>query len=83
MGPPPTKAPEGAELRTLEPMKVLAINIRGPYGESESEAIATLMRWMDENAKSAGGPPRVIYMHNPALTNPEDQISEVQIPLAE
>jgi len=83
MGPPPTKAPEGSELRAIPAVKVAAMTVRGPYGIHEGESIGRIMAWLGQQNGRPAGPPRVLYMHNPAMTVPEDQVSEVQVPIAE
>jgi effector-binding domain-containing protein len=82
-GNPLTDAPEGAELRQLPALTVAAMTIRGPYGEKEGEAIGRIMAWIAEEGRTSGGPPRVVYLHDPETTVPEDQVCEVQVPLGE
>lgn len=54
---------------------------RGPYTEigPAYEAIAT---WMSEHGHEPAGPPREIYLNDPAQTPPEELLTEVQFPLA-
>ena len=56
---------------------------RGPHGANEGESIGQVMAWLGRQEMNPAGPPRVLYLHNPAMTVPEDQVSEVQIPVAE
>jgi DNA gyrase inhibitor GyrI len=58
------------------------LHLRGPYGKAEGEAITKLFSWVGEQGFAPAGPPRVTYFHDPAGTEPEDQICRVEVPLA-
>lgn len=47
----------------------------------EGEAHARLWQWMAETGGVPSGPPRAIWFHDPEITVPEDQVTEVQVPV--
>ena len=77
------KAPEGSEIVEFEGIRVAGRMVRGPYGATEGEVIRGIMEWLPTQELGPGGPPRVVYFHDPSNTVPEDQLCEVQVPVAE
>jgi effector-binding domain-containing protein len=81
MGAPP-ELPEGVEIRQVPALHVAAMAVKGEYGTVEAAAIPKVAVWMAENGHGFAGAPRMVYLHDAESTVPEDQVSEVQIPVA-
>jgi len=80
-GPPPEKLPGGMSLKSYPEVEVASMTARGPYGDADVKALHQLFEWIPKNGYSPAGNPRTLFHHHPAGTVPEDQISEVQIPV--
>lgn len=80
-GDPPATFPGGAAMKEVPAATVAAMAGRGPYGKADVEALKKLMGWIQANGYDLSGPPRMLYHHRPGLAVPEDQVSEVQLPV--
>lgn len=78
----PEDLPEGLTVRTIPAHRVAAMDRRGEYGTVEANAITMLAAWVKAQGRETAGPPRVVYYHDPAGVVPDEQVSEVRIPLA-
>ncbi|MFC5380018.1 MerR family transcriptional regulator [Aquipuribacter nitratireducens] len=79
---PPAPADEGAvRWRTTAGGPVARTLHRGPYAEI-APAYHSLEGWMRENGHRPAGPPREVYLNDPATTLPEDLLTEVQWPVS-
>jgi effector-binding domain-containing protein len=74
--------PASNEVRALEvPGGQVASTIhRGRYQEIGS-AYASVSRWMQENHRQPTGPPREIYLTDPAERRPDEALTEIQFPI--
>lgn len=77
-----TPRPEGAEFGESVPELAASITVRGEYGTVEADALAKLRRWIEQHGDLVVGPARCVYVHDPATTEPADQIVTVRIPVS-
>jgi DNA gyrase inhibitor GyrI len=72
--------PEGFSVQQWPETKVAyTYHLGEPAGEGEAHA--RLWQWMAETGGVPAGPPRAIWFHDPEITVPEDQVTEVQVPI--
>lgn len=61
--------------------EVVATLHHGPYTEI-GPAYEALTAWLAEQERESVGPPREVYLNDPADTAPEELLTEIQFPLA-
>ncbi|NTV38769.1 MAG: GyrI-like domain-containing protein [Demequinaceae bacterium] len=61
--------------------EVVATLHRGPYTDI-GLAYEALTAWLAEQGRESVGPPREVYLNDPADTAPEELLTEIQFPLA-
>ena len=62
-------------------MTVVSTTHRGPYDEV-GPAYQTLTGWIQEHGHEIAGPPREVYLTDPAETpDPADHVTEIQFPI--
>lgn len=75
---------DDVKIRTLPATDVLAVEVRGPYGEIPAH-YAELLAWIDYQHASVTGPPREVYLVHPAPDGSGDPATfrtEIQFPVA-
>ena len=68
-------------LKHVEHGTVASAMHRGPYDTLPSTYDA-LMHWIDSHGFEISGPPREVYLSDPADVQPEATLTEIQVPIA-
>ncbi len=69
-------------VRTIPACTVVSVIYKGPYDhEGFSVAFGNAFKFIAENNLESYGPDRQIYLNDPAETDPNDLLTEVQIPV--
>lgn len=78
---PGASAGEGVALETVAGGKVASTMHRGPYA-AVGETYAGLQAWMDAHGHTPAGPPREVYLNDPANVPESDLLTEIDWPIA-
>lgn len=79
----PTMEPDasGVGVQAVEPHEVVSAMHRGPY-DTVAETYHELEAWIPEHGYHVVGPPEEVYLSDPAITLPQDYLTEVRMPVA-
>ena len=78
---PGAKPGPGVEVVTVPGASVAWTLHKGPYS-AVGAAYGAISAWVAANGRQSGGPPREIYLNDPAQVAPEELLTEVDWPLA-
>jgi len=67
---------------TLPAVRTASLTYVGPYDGLEN-AYAAVFTWLNQNGYQAGFPTREVSMNDPAVTQPEQLVTDILIPLAQ
>lgn len=82
-GPVVTGNPEYT-VRTIPGCRVISVIYKGPYEhDGFSVAFENAFRFAAENNLETTGPDRQVYLNDPSKTDPQDLLTEIQIPIKE
>jgi effector-binding domain-containing protein len=68
------------EVKNLKPKKVVSLIYKGPY-DSIAEGYEAILKYIQENDFEINGSMRDIYLNVPKSVEPEDLMTEIQIPI--
>ena len=68
------------EVRDLKPKKVVSLIYKGPY-DSIAEGYEAILNYIQGNDFEINGSMRDIYLNDPNSVEPEDLMTEIQIPI--
>jgi effector-binding domain-containing protein len=68
------------EVRNLKPLKVASLVHKGSY-ESIGEAYEKIMGYVRDEELEITGPMMDLYLNDPNTVNPDDILTEIQIPV--
>lgn len=72
---------EGVELEEIPGGRVATTTHVGPY-RAVGQAYTALQKWMTDNGCRPAGPPREIYLNDPAVVPESELLTEVDWPIA-
>jgi len=83
VGDTPEREPDdnGLGIKLVPETKVASLMYQGPY-DGIGPSYTRLFTWMTENGFVPAGPPRELWYSDPAVTEPKDYLTEIQMPIA-
>lgn len=70
----------GCGIKRVDAHQVASAMHKGPYDTIET-TYRDLQAWVDANDYSMAGPPEELYYSDPAVTPPEEYLTEIQFPV--
>jgi effector-binding domain-containing protein len=68
------------EVKNLKPRKVVSLIHKGPY-DTIADGYKAILSYVQENDYEIAGPMMDLYLNDPNSVEPEDLMTEIQIPI--
>jgi len=79
----PEREPDDRDIgvKRVPTVRAASLMYQGPY-DGIGPSYTRLWTWIAENGFVPAGPPRELWYSDPAVTEPEDYLTEIQMPIA-